>query len=432
MKRALLALLLVTPAYGQTYDPTLVAPVIMGAPTTMTSLGLGDDNTRKVDLGFDFPYFDQTFSSAWVSSNGFISFQSNADLCCNGQPITQAPRNTIYGFWTDLISTTSPFITKGPDTFLVGWYGTKEYGTNNSETFEISLFKSGDIQFNYGNVALSYHQATAGITGPTWNDNVQLFYGSNPSGLRNQSGLLSFVPLIKAVDCTISPRDPSCPPEMVAPVQAITTATISTIQEAYAADVQADRAEVAAAAIPEPVQEIAITEVAAVTESITQQVAAATPEPERLSPEQVAALSAIQSMANESGAASAAIAAAQAATSSSTPVSSSDTNSPSSPSSQANTNEVLAMSNGSMQPASSPSQGDQPSGSGQQDDFAAMSASPAFSAYTQVSLQDRADFYAVRDIYKNRRLRDANFEMYRMTQTNDAAWREMVDAQYGQ
>ena len=144
MKRALLALLLVTPAYGQTYDPTLVTPVILGAPTTMTSLGLGDDNTRKVSLGFDFPYFEQVFSEAWVSSNGFISFQSSADLCCNGQPITQAPRNTIYGFWTDLISTTSPFITKGPDTFLVGWYGTKEYGTNNSETFEISLSSKGE------------------------------------------------------------------------------------------------------------------------------------------------------------------------------------------------------------------------------------------------------------------------------------------------
>jgi len=27
-------------------------------------------------------------------------------------------------------------------------------------------------------------------------------------------------------------------------------------------------------------------------------------------------------------------------------------------------------------------------------------------------------------------LRDANFEMYRMMQTNDARWQEMVDEQY--
>ena len=284
-------------------------------------------------------------------------------------------------------------------------------------------------------MALSHHQATAGITGPTWDDNVQLFYGSNPSGLRNQSGLLTLVPLTKAVDCTVNPHDPSCPPEMVAPVQAITTSTISTIQQAYQADVVADVAEVAAATVPEPVQEIVVAEQAVVIESVTQQVATAIEAPpERLSPEQVAALSAIQTMANESnaGSAAAAAAAAQATTSSSAASSSSDVNSPSSPTSQANTNEVLAMSNGGTPTSSGPTQTEQQGNvTEQQDDFSAMSASPGFSAYTQVSLQDRPDFYAIRDIYKNRRLRDANFEMYRMTQTNDALWREMTDAQYG-
>lgn len=67
---------------------------------------------------------------------------------------------------------------------------------------------------------------------------------------------------------------------------------------------------------------------------------------------------------------------------------------------------------------------------GQSDTISEMGSVPAFNAYRQVALSDRADFYAVRDIYRNRRLRDADFEMYRMTQTNDAKWREIVDAQY--
>lgn len=66
----------------------------------------------------------------------------------------------------------------------------------------------------------------------------------------------------------------------------------------------------------------------------------------------------------------------------------------------------------------------------QSETMSAMASVPGFSAYTQVALQDRSDFYAVRDIYRNRRLRDANFELYRMMQTNDARWREMVDEQY--
>jgi hypothetical protein len=258
--------------------------------------------------------------------------------------------------------------------------------------------------------------------------------------------------------------DPSCPPVATpTPATQQTVTTINTIADAYREDVAADVAAVAAVTVPEPVQEIASVTTPVVTASVPEQVTAiqvtetpkeTAPAPERLSPEQVAALSAIQSMANESAqqaglspeaaqAASSAIGnqsfgsvaatAVQATTSSSAANSSSDINSPSSPTSQANTNEVLAMSNGVTPTASAPqTDQQQPSATGQQDDFAVMSASPGFAAYTQVSLQDRPDFYAIRDIYKNRRLRDANFEMYRMVKTNDVAWQEMTDAQYRQ
>jgi hypothetical protein len=109
-----------------------------------------------------------------------------------------------------------------------------------------------------------------------------------------------------------------------------------------------------------------------------------------------------------------------------------DSTSTSSPTSQANTNEVLGMSGATVPVAVSPPQIEQKADTGSADTFSAMSAAPAFTAYTQVSLQDRPDFYAPRDIYRNHRLRDANFEMYRMSQTNNAMWKEMVDAQYGQ
>jgi hypothetical protein len=442
MKRALLALLLATPSYGQTYEPALVQPVILGTPTTMTPLNLGDDNTRKLDLGFEFPYWDQTFTSAWVSSNGFISFQSGDHMCCEGQPLSQAQRNTIYGFWTDLVSGGNPYYRRTDSVFLVGWYGTKEYGTNNSETFQISLFKDGNIQFDFGAVTLSYHAASAGITGPTADDNIQLFYGRDASGLRYQSGLLSFAGAQK-VDCVVTPMDPSCPPATVsfAPSPAVqqAVAEVVTIAEAYQADVAADVSDIAAATISEPAQVIDIA-AQVETPSITEQVAAkeAAPEAERLSPDQVAALSATQSAdVGQQALASAdpvqmSMVGASAAASTSSGVGGAidAATSSSSPSSVANTNEVLAMSTSST-PAASSQPDQQQSAAGQQDDFAAMSASPGFAAYTQVSLQDRPDFYAVRDIYRNRRLRDANFEMYRMSQTNNAKWREMVDEQYG-
>lgn len=453
MKRALLALLLAIPAYGQTYEPVLVAPVIAGAPTVMTPLNLGDDNTRRVDLGFEFPYFDQTFTSAWVSSNGFVSFQSGDALCCNGEPIDQAPRNTIYAFWTDLISSGNPYIARSDGTFLAGWYGTKEYGTNNSQTFEISLSVSGDIQINFGSMAnLSGHVATAGLTGPGADDNVQLFYGSNTQGIRFQSGLLSYKQVAALGDCAETPMDPSCPPVAVGPVQAITLPTISTIHDAYAADAAADASDIAAAAMSEPAQEIAISEVQQIVESEVQQEVVETvaqqaevadaPEPERLSPDQVAALSAVQGSADVFGSQAAAVVSMQMATASSATSAASTSSAStsaavetvtasSSPTSQASMLEALNMSNGPAVAVAAPSQGEAQTPTGQPDSFEAMSASPGFSAYSRAVLQDRPDFYAPRDIYRNRRIRDKNFEMYIMTQTNDAAWREMTNGQYG-
>jgi hypothetical protein len=455
----------------------LIPPQINGAPNTMTPLQLGDDNTAQIDLGFDFVYWGQTFTSAWVSSNGFVSFQGGSHLCCNGSPLENAQRNTIYGMWTDLISGGNPYYRRDQGSILFGWYATNEYGTGNQYTFEIGLFDDGKIQFNYAALApFTYHMATAGITGPNAGDNIQLFYGSNPTSMQNQSGILTLTTPVAQVDCNVTPMDPSCPPEAIAPIDFVSSSPIVTIIDAATADAAADAAEVAAQSAPEPEQEI--TQVAeqteeTVTESIAEQVeeiiaaetaatttvavAEAAPA-ERLSPEQVAALAVngpsqdAQAMAMQdapvfsvvtgvtaqfagggmSGSFGPSIGSTGGFSGGQTFETGGSSNS-SSQSSVANTLEVLNMSGGSM-PGSSFSQGsDQQGGSSgnlDSEKLEAMASVPGFNAYSQVSLQDRPDFYAVRDIYRNRRLRDANFEMYRMTNVNNAKWQEMVDAQY--
>jgi hypothetical protein len=443
---AIASLLIAAPLAAQSYDPTLVPPQLIGSPATTTPLSLGDDNTIKVNLGFEFTYWGQTFTSAWVSSNGFVSFQSGDHLCCNGRPIDQAPRNTIYGFWTDLISGSNPYYARKENSILFGWYDTAEYGTQNKYTFEIGLSSDNKIRLNYGNMPpLTYHFATAGITGPGADDNIQLFYGRDPAALKYQSGVLAWQAPAASVDCAVTPLDPSCPPQIVAPVQ---TTTIATIQDAYAADVQADEAEVAVATVAEPAQEIETpvtevqTETASVTERVAELVAA-----ERLSPDQVASLAAppppVFASGPESAVSGVLVGPVQgsfgptqtSSTSSALATVVETATSNSSPSSVANTLEVLNMSSAPA-PQVSMAQSDQQTSNamaeGQSDTIAAIAAVPGFSAYTQVALQDRPDFYAIRDIYRNRRLRDANFEMYRMTNTNTTKWQEMVNAQYGQ
>jgi hypothetical protein len=531
----LAALLVSASASAQTYDPTLLTPQISGAPTTMTPLNLGDDNTRQVALGFEFEYWGQTFTDVWVSSNGFVSFQSGNHLCCNGQPIEQAQRNTIYAYWSDLISFTgNPYYRVSDGAALFGWYNVQEYGTNNSNTFEIALFDNGNIQFNYGSLSASGgRDFTAGITGPAADDNVTLFYGRNPQFLQNQSGLLTYgspIPDEVAIDCNATPQHPSCPPISVAIDVGAPDPTETSAETALEAAV----ASVEQAAMEETQEEVLIEDVADIEQVLeTAQEALETanasvedddatqadevvetdaieelvserdledlgPDEERLSPDEVAALAAdgtdnategqdetsgeleqeasnqLDMAVEESGGAMQDASFGDAAQTSQSSAFESNAQSSQSfgsfqmrvdfgsgasgasgggnnagvgsspldaaisaggPVSMTTTFEILNNVGGGAGAApvaasASSEKSESEMAEGQSETIAEIGSVPAFNAYRQVALSDRADFYAVRDIYRNRRLRDADFEMYRMTQTNDAKWREIVDAQY--
>lgn len=491
----LAALLVSTSAAAQTYEPALIPPQILGAPTTMTPLNLGDDNTRNVALGFNFEYWGQIFTDVWVSSNGFVSFQSGNHLCCNGQPIEMAQRNTIYAYWSDLISYTgNPYYRRDDGSILFGWYGVNEYGTNNSSTFEIGLFANGDIRLNFGNLGFSgYRDFTAGLTGPTADDNIPLFYGRNAQFLQNQSGLLSWIapqPEVVAVDCNATPMDPTCPPAAVDvtpdPVAATTEAVeqstelepeqVAQVQEVAEtalerAEEVMEAAEAAETATPAEEPEADVEE----AETAEEVSVAEADDAERLDPNEVAALAAVGLTAEDSAqqqdaavqdtqqaqgslqSQTGTMQETQDASASSTftvqvrfdnafgtsfvqgpSMSVSQGSSPldmaisaGSPMSVSNTVEALGL--GSPPPAVSAAnapQSESGMSEGQGETISAMGAVPGFAAYTQTSLQDRADFYAIRDIYSRRRLQDANFELYRLMQTNDARWQEMVDEQY--
>jgi len=501
----------------------------------MTPLNLGDDNTRNVALGFEFDYWGQTFSDVWVSSNGFVSFQSGAHLCCNGQPIEMAQRNTIYAYWSDLISYTgNPYYRRDDGSILFGWYGVNEYGTNNSSTFEIGLFANGDIQLNFGNLGFSgYRDFTAGLTGPTADDNIPLFYGRNAQFLQNQSGLLSWIapePEVVPVDCNATPMDPTCPPASIDvgapdPTESTSDTSVASVEQTPQEEVQMEdvaeqeieeaqqaleTAEASLEADAEAAAEEAAVEEAVEDDTVEELVSEQDLEDiddERLSPEELAALAAqgpeddketlaSETLASLEGAENAlesqdASGAEQEANATALEESAQQSaffeeaeqasqasafegnaqsvqgfagfqmrvdfgssasvaggsgvglgSSPldaaiavGSPVSMANTFEILNSVGGQSNAApaaatASSEKSENEMSEGQSETINEMGAVPDFAAYTQTSLQDRADFYAIRDIYSRRRLQDANFELYRLMQTNDARWQEMVDEQY--
>ena len=323
MRRIAAALMLVasTAAQAQTYDPVEILPTeIPVIPTTTQPVptNLGDDATKEVELGFTFTYFGQDFTKAWISSNGFVSFQSSANLCCNGQPLDQAQRNTIYQYWTDLVNWTgTPYYSKqkledGTNSLLVGWYNTYEYGGNKPTSFEMYLYDTGSIVFNYINTYdMQYHLVTAGLTGPTYDDNIQLFYGSNTGSLSGKAYSFNYSTGTVTVDCTTSRMDPSC----VGPTPAVTstvdtvsttviqedvTTQITTQQVEQVVEQQIQQEEAQASSQPVEEQVVASTSEAATTSTsnststtsatTTTTQASSTASASRLSPEQLAAL----------------------------------------------------------------------------------------------------------------------------------------------
>ena len=535
--QAFFAALIAWPVAAQDYNPVLIPPQIIGSPQTMTPLNGGDDSTRLVQFAFPFEYYGQTFTQAWVSSNGFISFNNVGHLCCDGWPIENAPRNTIYGLWSDLISSGNPYYRSDATATVFGWYGTQEYGSGLSNTFEIALFPDGKVQWNYGDVNNIYHTVTAGLTGPTMADSINLFYGQNVNLLDNTSYVTGAAPP--------PPPEPEPLFNPVDPVSPVPTVSIGQAEEPVAETTQEETVEdqpVIEQIVEETVQEtVAETETVAevVEEPVEEEVAAVVEEEaaseeedaERLSPDELAALAAggeaVGATEETTAASDTATAsetaskgpesvdekgqASQGGSASNGPVIASsgsesrldilanivqldavsgadsferetvmsvslqkmaelvsadwqdtqtygaqtttevtgegyvivatdgptfgppitlNTAETTSPSNQAQQMELLNMSGmqGEMSAGQNIDVGDV--NSGDNEAMTQLAAVPVgYSAYTQARIPDQP-FYQPRDIYKARRIPDANVALYRMMRGQDQLWDDMVEDQY--
>lgn len=534
--QAFFAALIAWPVAAQDYNPVLIPPQIIGSPQTMTPLNGGDDSTRLVQFAFPFEYFGQTFTQAWVSSNGFVSFGDIGHLCCNGSPIEQAPRNAIYGLWTDLISGGNPYYRTDATSTVFGWYNTQEYGSGLPNTLEIALFPDGKIQWNYGDVNNQWHLVTAGLTGPTMADSISIFYGQNVNLLDNKSYVAGVAPqpepepLFNPVEVgpsvAPSPVEDTSSQGVQEEVVEETVEEQPVVEQIVEETVQETVAETEAVA--EVVEETVEEEAAAVIE---EEAAAEEEDAERLSPDELAALAA---GGEAVGATEEAAAASDPATTSETaskgpesvdekgqasqggsasngPVIASsgsesrldifanivqldavsgadsferetvmsvslqkmaelvsadwqdtqtygaqtttevtgegyviiatdgptfgppivlNTADTASPSNQAQQMELLNMSGmqGEMAAGQNIDVGDV--NSGDNEAMTQLAAVPAgYSAYTQARIPDQP-FYQPRDIYKARRIPDANVALYRMMRGQDQLWDDMVEDQY--
>lgn len=119
-------------------------------PTGGAVLPLGDDNYTRVDLqaGELISFYGQTYGSFYVGSNGYITFDSG-DSSREVLLQNHFALRRISALFADLYASEDVSWRQLTDRVAVTFLGVREYGTTNSNTFQVELFYNGKITLSY-------------------------------------------------------------------------------------------------------------------------------------------------------------------------------------------------------------------------------------------------------------------------------------------
>jgi len=172
-----------------------------------------DDGFETVPLSFDFWLYDRRFSSVIVGTNGVLTFEQGSRRRYPQEiPSPTAPGYMLGPFWTDLLpgyqaadgggygggwsepsaiyvqdfgdrmiiqySADAQFFGQAPDPENGIGLGVSSYNLDGTYTFQVVLYRSGDVDFVYRVMNGVTWAATVGIQDGQGEDGIQLAYYS--------------------------------------------------------------------------------------------------------------------------------------------------------------------------------------------------------------------------------------------------------------
>ena len=144
--------------------------------------GLGDDDSREIDLPFPFPFYGTTYQKIFINSDGNVTFGGgDADTSSRSIGRLNSGRPRIAGLFTDLDPSAAGdgVRVRGDSTsFTITWLRVREYtdfGFGPQQTFQISLSPNG-------NVLLAWSQVNT----------AESVVGLSPGGLLSSISLVGF------------------------------------------------------------------------------------------------------------------------------------------------------------------------------------------------------------------------------------------------
>ena len=169
-----------TDALADGYTCRLQTPAYVEANSVLPLTG--DDGALEVSLPFGFYFYNVNYTSAYVSTNGHLSFVTASSAYFNGDiPSLTAPNGAIYPFWDDLYVDESASVRtqvlSGPSRFVIEWRNVQRLSDMTHRVdFEVVLYGNGQILMQYRNISND---------GPEKGDSATL-------GLENETGTSAF------------------------------------------------------------------------------------------------------------------------------------------------------------------------------------------------------------------------------------------------
>jgi len=144
-----------------------------------------DDEEEDVALPFAFPFYDATYTSVRISTNGVLSVLPFTEDAFENTvlPDAAAPNGLIAPLWDDLRlgNTTQGFVYTellSDGRFVVQWDDVERFGESTSSlTFQVLLSPDGTIEFEYETLsATDLESATIGIENADGTSGVQVAF----------------------------------------------------------------------------------------------------------------------------------------------------------------------------------------------------------------------------------------------------------------
>src|SRR5262249_33222364 len=154
------------------------------APVGTRLFGSADDSTARVGLPFPFSFYGYTYDSVSVCTNGFLSFVGRdrslltADLRSSAEGV---PRALVAPFWTDLDLRTvrgagRVYAWYDGSKFIVEWKDAVHFAGASPYTFQVLLWPSGVIEYQYLSLGALVAMATIGIQDETGSVGLRVAY----------------------------------------------------------------------------------------------------------------------------------------------------------------------------------------------------------------------------------------------------------------